>query len=66
VISAKRVKKGISQRDLSRRLGIYEMAIMEFERGHRGLQVSELIDIAAILEEDPVKLLQEALGTPSE
>lgn len=57
------MKVGMSQRELSRKMGLYDMAIMELERGGRGLQVTELVDAAKILGEDPADLLQRALAT---
>lgn len=62
LIAAKREKLGMSQRELSRRIGLYEMAVMEIERGNRGLQVTELIDAAKVLGEDPADLLSRALS----
>ena len=61
LLAAKRQKVGMSQRELSRKMGLYDMAVMELERGGRGLQVTELIDAARILDEDPVQLLRECL-----
>jgi len=50
----------MSQRELSRQMGMWEMAVHEIESGKRGLQVTELIDMARLLEEDPVTILIKA------
>jgi transcriptional regulator with XRE-family HTH domain len=63
-LAAKRQKLGLSQRELSRRLGMWEMAVHEIESGQRGLQVTEFIDMALILEEDPVRVLRLAMSDP--
>jgi len=38
------------------------MAVHEIESGKRGLQVTELIDMARILDEDPVVVLQKGVA----
>lgn len=60
-LAAKREKVGMSQRELSRRLGLWEMAVHEIESGQRGLQVTEFIDMCTILVEDPTIVLRRGL-----
>jgi DNA-binding XRE family transcriptional regulator len=61
LLAAKRVKAGLSQRELSRRMGLNPTTFWQLEQGRRGLQVSELIDAARVLDEDPVELLRTCL-----
>lgn len=61
-IQSARSKAGLSQRELSRRLGLHEMTIMRFENGERMLDVLELIDIAHTLDLSPHDLLRSALA----
>jgi len=65
-LAAKREKLGMSQRELSRRLGLWEMAVHEIESGKRGLQVTEMLDMCVILEEDPVHALSYAFAVEPE
>jgi transcriptional regulator with XRE-family HTH domain len=44
-LAAEREKLGVSQRELSRMLGRWGMAVREIESGKRGLQVTELFDV---------------------
>ena len=52
----------MSQRSLSKAVGLYPMSIMSFERGERELSVLELVDIARTLDVDPVDLFKAATG----
>lgn len=51
----------MSQRALSKAVGLYPMSIMSFEQGARELSVLELIDVAKALEMDPVTLFRATL-----
>lgn len=61
LIAARRQKAGISQRELSRRLGLNLSSISLLERGRRGMQVTELVEICQLLGEDPADLLRQSL-----
>lgn len=61
LLASKRQKAGISQRELSRRLGLNPTTFWQLEQGRRGLQVSELIEAARVLGEDPTLLLKQCL-----
>ncbi|MGV3615165.1 MAG: helix-turn-helix domain-containing protein [Fimbriimonas sp.] len=61
IIAAKRQKAGLSQRELSRRLGLNPTTFWQLEQGRRGLQVTELVEAARVLGEDPIELLRQCL-----
>jgi transcriptional regulator with XRE-family HTH domain len=52
---------GLSQRQLSERLGEAINYVQRIERGDRGLQVSEFIEIARAVGLDPVELLRRCM-----
>jgi transcriptional regulator with XRE-family HTH domain len=56
-----RREAGLSQRQLSERLGEAINYVQRIESGERGLQVSEFIEIARTLGKDPVELLRRML-----
>ncbi|MBL8087465.1 MAG: helix-turn-helix transcriptional regulator [Chthonomonas sp.] len=60
-ISRLRGEQGLSQRQLSTRLGWHPMTVGKIERGERGVAVIELIAIAGALGVSPVDLLLSAL-----
>jgi transcriptional regulator with XRE-family HTH domain len=62
VLAAARERMGISQRELSRRLDLHEMAVMKLELGRRDLSLGEFISMAKALGEDPAELLGRSLG----
>ena len=59
------MEAGVSQRELSRHLGLHEMTMMRFANGERMLDVLELIDVARALGVSPAQLLRNALETPA-
>ena len=52
---------GLSQRELSERLGEAVNYVQRIESGERGLQVSEFIEIARAVGIDPVELLRRCI-----
>jgi transcriptional regulator with XRE-family HTH domain len=62
-IAEKRGQLGLSQREMSRRLGLHEMTMFRIESEQRGIDVAELLDIAAILGVDPIDLLKIMIDT---
>ena len=52
---------GLSQRELSERLGEAINYVQRIESGERGLQVSEFIEIARAIDVDPVELLRRCI-----
>ena len=62
VIAAARMKAGISQRQLSRQLGLHEVTVGRIERGVRRMSVTEFLQICTILDLSPVDLLKSVLS----
>jgi transcriptional regulator with XRE-family HTH domain len=56
-VEAAREEAGLSQRELSRRLGLHEMTIMRFANGERMLDILEFVDIARALGRKPGEFL---------
>jgi transcriptional regulator with XRE-family HTH domain len=54
-----RESQGISQRELSRRLGQQFTYIVKIERGTRRVDVVELVEICLALQVDPVHLVSQ-------
>jgi len=52
---------GLSQRELSERLGEAINYVQRIESGERGLQVSEFIEVARAIGIDPVELLRRCI-----
>ena len=61
-LAAVRQKRGVSQRELSTRLDLHPMTIMQIENGGRNLTLVEFFDIARELEADPVEVLRGVFG----
>lgn len=60
---AKRVKAGITQRDLAKALGWNQSIIAKIESAQRRLDVIELIRIAGVVGFDPARLVRETQAT---
>ena len=56
-IRAARKKRGISQRDLARTLGMAQSTLSRLERGERRVSVDQLIEIARALGVRPADML---------
>ncbi|HWA83096.1 MAG TPA: helix-turn-helix transcriptional regulator [Fimbriimonadaceae bacterium] len=56
-IEAARLEAGLSQRELSRRLGMHEMTMMRFANGERMLDIIEFVDVARQLGKEPGEFL---------
>lgn len=54
-----RKEAGLTQRELSERLGRPQSYVSKFERGERRLDVIEFLEVARKLEVDPHKMLEE-------
>lgn len=61
-LASLRQKRGVSQRELSRRLGLHVMTVSKIESGFRNLTLPEFLDIARELGSDPKEVLRAALG----
>ena len=61
-LASLRQKQGVSQRELSRRLGLHVMTVSKIESGFRNLTVPEFLDIARDLGADPSDVLRAALS----
>lgn len=61
-LAAVRQKRGVSQRELSTRLDLHPMTIMQIENGGRNLTLVEFFDIARALETDPIEMLRGVFG----
>jgi transcriptional regulator with XRE-family HTH domain len=59
VLAAARGKVGLTQKQLSKRLGKPQSFVSNYERGQRRIDVLELIRIAEVLNADPGKLFGE-------
>ena len=62
MLRERREAAGITQTDLSRRLGRPQSFISKYERGERRLDVIEFLDVAEALGSDPVQLLNRLLA----
>ncbi len=60
VLASLRQKEGLSQRELSRRLGLHIMTVAKIESGFRNLSLTEFLDIAGELGADPSEVLRMA------
>lgn len=60
-IARLRESKGISQRELSTKLGLHPMTVGKIERGERSVSVMELVDISEALDVTPFELLTSAI-----
>jgi transcriptional regulator with XRE-family HTH domain len=60
-VSDARRAAGLSQRQLSERLGEAINYVQRIESGERGLQVSEFIAVARAIGVDPVELLRRCI-----
>lgn len=61
-LAAARLRSGMSQRELSRRLDLHDMTVMRLELGRRDLTLIEFVDLAREIGEEPWELLRRALG----
>jgi transcriptional regulator with XRE-family HTH domain len=66
VLKQLRKDKGMSQRQLSAKLGRAPSFFGRFERGDRTLEVFEFVESVALLGEDPVEVLRSVLHPPEE
>lgn len=56
-----RLKAGLKQADVAAKLGKPQSYISKVERGERGIDVIEYLEIAAVIEFDPVDFLDELI-----
>lgn len=59
-LASLRQKRGLSQRELSRRLGLHVMTVSKIESGFRNMSLPEFLDIARELKADPAEVLRSA------
>lgn len=62
LLAIHRERLGLSQRELSRRVGFHYATLHRIETGQRGIDIAELVDLAAELKQDPIELLRLALS----
>ena len=62
-VEAARIELSLSQRELSRRLGVHEMTIMRLANGERMLDLIEFVDVARELGKEPGAFLTAILRT---
>lgn len=53
-----RLKAGLTQHDVAKRLKRPQSFVAKYEGGERRLDVVEFVDVAAVLGSDPVRLLR--------
>jgi transcriptional regulator with XRE-family HTH domain len=56
-----REKKGLSQRELSKKLKRVQTYVSKYERGERRLDVIEFLEIVKALEADPQKVIKQLM-----
>ncbi len=58
VMAEEREEAGLTQAELSRRLGKPQSFVSKYERGERRLDVAEFIVIARAMDRDPAKMVR--------
>lgn len=58
-----RIKAGLTQFDLAKRLGIKERVITFWETGRSEPQIEQAVDVARILEADPAEIFPEMFSS---
>ena len=53
-----RQEKGLSQRDVAKRLKKIQSYVSKYERGERRLDVIEFLDVAKVLDADPHAIIE--------
>ena len=61
LLIAQREEKGLSQRELSRKLRRVQTFVSKYERGERRLDVIEFLKIAKVLEADPHEIIDQLI-----
>ena len=61
LLIALREQKGLSQRELSRKLRRVQTFVSKYERGERRLDVIEFLKIAKVLEADPHEIIDQLI-----
>jgi transcriptional regulator with XRE-family HTH domain len=56
-VNVMRIKRGITQEELGRRLGVSFQQVQKYEKGRNRLSATRLMDIAEILGGDPLELM---------
>jgi transcriptional regulator with XRE-family HTH domain len=57
-----RVKAGLTQEELGEKLGKYKTYVTKYERGERQITVLDLIDIAEMLDVDPLSIMKAVMA----
>lgn len=58
LLREKREAAGLTQSELAAKLGVYQSFVARLESGQRRVDVVEFLDLARILEFDPLRVLQ--------
>jgi transcriptional regulator with XRE-family HTH domain len=58
LLREKREAAGLTQSELASKLGVYQSFVARLESGQRRVDVVEFLDLARILEFDPLRVLQ--------
>lgn len=58
MLRAERLRVGISQIDLARRLRRHQSFVSKFESGERRLDVVELLEVLRVLDVEPVRFVR--------
>ena len=62
ILTDARKAKGLTQTALAKKLGRPQAMVSNYERGQRRIDVGEFIEIARLLELDPVAVVAELAG----
>ena len=55
-LTEKRTKKGLSQEEIAKKLGVSKAAVCRYEKGARALTATRFLEICKILDADPTEL----------
>jgi len=62
LLKAARKKAGLTQDELTARMGAYKTFVSKYERGERQLDVIEFLAVAEALKLDPKALIDQVMG----
>jgi transcriptional regulator with XRE-family HTH domain len=60
-----RLKAGMTQQDVAEKLLKAQSFVSYYEKGLRRLDVVEFLEVAEVLNADPVKIIRQLRGTPA-